>query len=84
MFHLKKVLAVHCGEYSNIRVLLFVPRCYDNILGQTVILITYHNNRGATQQWTLEVTTPQNREEQNAPITAVENHPIIKAECHAL
>lgn len=56
---------------SNIRVLLFVSRCH-------------HNNRGATQQWTLEVTTPQNREEQNAPITAVENHPIIKAECHAL
>ena len=71
MFHLKKVLAVHCGEYSNIRVLLFVSRCH-------------HNNRGATQQWTLEVTTPQNREEQNAPITAVENQPIIKAECHAL
>lgn len=41
----KKVLVVHCGECNNVKILLFVSRCH-------------HNNRGATQQWTHEETTP--------------------------
>ena len=35
-----------------------------------------HNNRRTVRQRTAEGTNPRNREDRNAPITAVENQPI--------